>query len=215
MTTIATQPEANRVLTTAEKCLLADKAYVDYDFGENVEITDHGGWSYSTPGNEWTRKVYVEMPMEDDGPAPRSVLNFNVRFSPTDGSFVEAIAFDEKGCEWGSLAAVPVLYPGEVVEPVNPSPANPEVMPGATAQEIDHVQMQDLVGDYDNPDDVPEWAWVQQHACYAHVQNGQHGIWEFVLNLACELPDIPEKLLPTIKKAKVDGIAYLVIHQGT
>ncbi len=95
-----------------------------------------------------------------------------------------------------------------------PEMAN-EVLPGATRQEIDHIQMQDIVGDYDTPDTVPEWAWVEKEASFAHVRNGEDGVWEFVLNLARDLKDIPEKLAPVIERSRAYGLAYLVFHQGT
>ena len=90
-----------------------------------------------------------------------------------------------------------------------------EVLPGAVRQEIQHVMMQDIVGDYDDPDLVPEWAWVEQHACFEHVKNGEAGVWEFVLNLATEMPDVPERFKPVLANAIGTGVAYLIVHQGT
>lgn len=91
-----------------------------------------------------------------------------------------------------------------------------EVLPGAVAQEIRHYMLQDLVGDYDTPDQVPEWAWIERNACFAHVGNGDSGVWEFVVNMAAELNEAPpEKLEPVIRKAREDSIAYLIFHQGT
>lgn len=91
-----------------------------------------------------------------------------------------------------------------------------EVLPGATSSEVLEVMMQDIVGDYDVPEQVPEWSWVESNASFAHVQNGTSGVWEFVLNLSCvEMDDVPEKLRPVISKAVADNIAYLIFHQGT
>lgn len=90
-----------------------------------------------------------------------------------------------------------------------------EVLPGATKSEIREVMMQDIVGDYDVPESVPEWKWVEENASFAHVQNGvADGIWEFILNLGNMLAP-PEKLKPVVEQAHKDGIAYLVFHQGT
>lgn len=80
---------------------------------------------------------------------------------------------------------------------------------------IREVMMQDLVGDYDVPDDVPEWAWVEENASFSHVRNGQDGVWEFMLNLSRTFHDVPERIAPTLKQAVSDGVAYLVFHQGT
>ncbi len=89
-----------------------------------------------------------------------------------------------------------------------------EHLPGATAMEIGDVCMTDLYK-YEIPEQVPAWAWVEENASYAHKDNGQYGVWEFVLNLARELEDIPAELEPIICKARADGLGYLVIHQGT
>lgn len=82
---------------------LADIAFAEYEFGEGVMVTDTSGWEYTTPGHERTRMVYVETEREDDGPAPRWVLNFTVRFDPASGALTEAYAMDEKGQIWGAM----------------------------------------------------------------------------------------------------------------
>lgn len=90
-----------------------------------------------------------------------------------------------------------------------------DALQSADRAEIAHVMMQDLVGDYDTPDQVPEWAWVEQHASFSHKDNGQAGVWEFVVNLARDLPEIPERLSATIAAARARGAAYVLFHQGT
>lgn len=89
-----------------------------------------------------------------------------------------------------------------------------ELFPSAVCEEIRSVQMPDIVGDYDTPDQVPEWAWVESKACYQHTLNGQLGIWEFVINMNGDLSDVPERLAATINAAAFDGMAYLIFHQG-
>jgi hypothetical protein len=78
----------------------ANAAFEAYDFGKDVEVTDVGTWEYATPGLERSRKVYVETPREDDGPAPRWKLSFTVRFNDK-GEILESYALDEKGQFWG------------------------------------------------------------------------------------------------------------------
>ena len=90
-----------------------------------------------------------------------------------------------------------------------------EVLPGACQAEITHVMMQDVVGDYDTPDEIPEWKWVEDNASFAHVNNGEHGVWEFVLNLARGFTDVPDRLKPILQRASADGMAYVIFHQGT
>lgn len=81
---------------------------------------------------------------------------------------------------------------------------------------IHEVQMQDIVGDYEIPDEAPEWAWIEDNASYKHVHNGERdGIWEFILNLNLELANPPEQLSPIIAEAREMGAMFLLIHQGT
>lgn len=90
-----------------------------------------------------------------------------------------------------------------------------EMLPGATKMEILDICMPDIVGDYDTPGQVPEWAWVEEKACYHHHKNGQDGVWEFVVNLAYGVDDVPEILLPVIAAANKVGASYILFHQGT
>lgn len=77
------------------------------------------------------------------------------------------------------------------------------------------IQMQDLVGDYDVPEDVPEWAWIEQNASFSHKENGSSGVWEFMINLGKTLPDIPPRLAAVVERARQAKAAYLLFHQGT
>jgi len=96
-----------------------------------------------------------------------------------------------------------------------------EIFPGAMFFKIIHIMMQDVVGNYDDPNDVPEWGWVEAHASYTHVHNGFDGIWEFVLNLdyVTNEPDafnnIPPRLESIIRMAQAAGVAFIIFHQGT
>lgn len=86
----------------------------------------------------------------------------------------------------------------------------------AMAREIvESVMMQDLIGDYDTPDGISEWSWVERNASLSHTRNGEAGIWEFMLNLSRTFEDIPSRLVTTIDKARENGVAYLMFHQGT
>ncbi|WP_299194726.1 hypothetical protein [uncultured Amphritea sp.] len=82
------------------------------------------------------------------------------------------------------------------------------------------VCMVDVVGDYDTPDEVTEWEWVEEKASYKHTQNGSHGIWEFLLNVSVienesNDNDIPERLKPVIQNALEQNCSYILFHQGT
>jgi len=86
---------------------------------------------------------------------------------------------------------------------------------GDQADLIVQVMVPDLVGDYDDPEEVPEWEWILANASYGHTGNAQDGIWEFILNLSRDFVGIPEKLLPSIVEARRAGASYLLFHQGT
>ena len=86
----------------------------------------------------------------------------------------------------------------------------PEVFPGATREEIASIQLSDLVGSYESPDDVPEWVWLAEHASFEHMDGN-----EFVLNTALDFSDAPARLKPIIKRARELAIAYIIFHQGT
>lgn len=86
----------------------------------------------------------------------------------------------------------------------------------ADSQKVASVMMSDVIGEYDTPDEVPEWAWVEENSIMAHRKNGESdGIWEFMLNMAREYHDVPAKLLPVLNEARSKGVAYLLFHQGT
>lgn len=89
-----------------------------------------------------------------------------------------------------------------------------EVLPGATPAEILQVRMPDVLGDYDTPQDCPEWRWVAEKSCFSHRGNGiEPGVWEFVINTSSDLQEIPEKLIPYIQRAKETNCAYIVFFQ--
>ncbi len=90
-----------------------------------------------------------------------------------------------------------------------------EKQPFDVPKKVLSAMMQDVVGDYDTPDQVPEWAWVEANASYVHSRNASDGIWEFMLNLSCTFEGDPGRLAPAITAACAEGAAYLIIHQRT
>lgn len=66
---------------------VADAAFMEYDF-EEVTACEAGGWEYTSPGREMTRKVYT-----DEGGAHQSAaINFTVTFSSVDSSSIESVS---------------------------------------------------------------------------------------------------------------------------
>jgi len=88
----------------------AEQAFERYDFGG--EVSDKGGWEYSSEGSQRTCKVYLEPEREDDGPAPRRLLTFTVQFDPSTDQIADVYAIDDRGSIWGHLpnpAPVPAI----------------------------------------------------------------------------------------------------------
>jgi hypothetical protein len=72
--------------------------------------------------------------------------------------------------------------------------------------------------EYDTPDTVPEWQWVEQNARFSHKGNGiEGGVWEFMIHLealqVAETP-IPEKLQEHIDRASALGAVWVMFYQG-
>lgn len=132
-------------------------------------------------------------------------------------SSLDEIGFADPDGEVNGGDCVEVInqHLSELRKAVRNASAEAEVFPGATRAEIGQVMMQDVVGDYEVPENVPEWVWVEKAASFAHVRNGQSGVWEFVLNLSLAFEDVPDSLKPVLESARQSHLSYLVFHQGT
>lgn len=89
---------------------LADSEFENYDFGDGVQISDHGRWDKTDP-KDWIKKAYAvfEGDAAEDG---SHSLSFHVRFAD-DGGVSEAYTLEcEKGLEIGRrvLPCVRVEY---------------------------------------------------------------------------------------------------------
>ena len=82
-----------------ERTAAADAVYEAFDFGATVE--DQSGWEYVTPGDEWTRPVFVRANEEELEDAPSTKLTFVVRFKEGTAEILNAYAIDAKGSLWG------------------------------------------------------------------------------------------------------------------
>ena len=179
-------------------------------FEVTVDADDAVEWMRHNRTGIWAQEICAEHSIDlaqCDGSDPSGLWGWRKdadTFSQYEFECIEACAID--AVEQLGLAVVPPIVVGT---------KNTEVLPGATASEVVHVQIQDLVGEYDKPESVGEWAWIEQHASFSHKDNGTSGGLEFVLNLSLTFDNIPEKLLATIRDAKQRHIAYLIFHQGT
>lgn len=95
----------------------------------------------------------------------------------------------------------------------------PEPEPVYERLQILEVMMQDLVDEYDVPDNVPEWQWVQRNAAFSHRDNGKEdggGVWEFMVNVDCaDNAGMPAALKPLFEKARLHKAVWVMFHQGT
>lgn len=80
---------------------LADDAWLQYDFGTDA-VGDSEGWERTTPGDEWTRRVYLESDEADVDDATQSAT-LTIRFEPDTAFPAEIYAIDEGGNVFGSI----------------------------------------------------------------------------------------------------------------
>lgn len=80
---------------------LADDAWLQYDFGTDA-VGDSEGWERTTPGDEWTRRVYLESDEADVDDATQAAT-LNIRFEPDTAFPAEIYAIDEDGNVFGSI----------------------------------------------------------------------------------------------------------------
>lgn len=82
------------------------------------------------------------------------------------------------------------------------------------------VSMPELCGDYESALDVPEWAWVKDHASFTHIETDEDSsVYEFIVNVATLDPcntghpfEAPEKLQPVIELAIQNGVGYILFY---
>lgn len=117
----------------------------------------------------------------------------------------EAVVFEASVSEHDQIALFSV--DGEEVQGIN---STIEFIPGVERSRIAHVMMQDIVGNYDDPSQVPECCWIEANASYSHRE-----VWEQILNLSATFDGVPEKLAPILKEARDKQLAYAIFHQGT
>jgi len=71
--------------------------------------------------------------------------------------------------------------------------------------------------EYDTPDTVPEWSWIQAVGSFAHRGNNKEpGVWEFMVYTERALEDetCPEALKVFFKQAQKADCPWVMFHQG-
>lgn len=126
-----------------------------------------------------------------------------------------ALLFDDTSVlpEIEALLHEPQLHAAVGNLPARPA-ATGRIFSRAGTEKVASVTMSDIVGDYDVPDTVAEWRWVERNASFTHRDNGSRGVWDHLLNLSRSFDDVPDLLAPVIAEARAAGVAYLLFHQG-
>jgi hypothetical protein len=79
------------------------------------------------------------------------------------------------------------------------------------------VCMLDLF-EYETPESVAEWQWVESMAAFKHVGNGtQGGVWEFMVHadkLRNHLSEVPASLRAEVDRALAHQATWVMFHQG-
>lgn len=79
------------------------------------------------------------------------------------------------------------------------------------------VNMTDIF-EYDTPETVPEWGWVEQHSRWQHLGNGEEaGVWEFMVPVSVfheEAESVPPVLKPFFEQAALEECLWIMFNQG-
>lgn len=72
--------------------------------------------------------------------------------------------------------------------------------------------------EYDTPDQIPEWEWIEKNASFRGAHNGDCGVWDFIVNVDMVLENNPPKstkLLDILNEAHNKSIKCILFNQGT
>lgn len=127
-----------------------------------------------------------------------------------------ALAFVQERAAAGDPLAIKALKLDAELRQRGESAESGQFFNAGNQSTIGDLMMADILGG-EAEGEGPEWTWVQRHASFSHIRNGEDGIWEFLLNMSrsFEVESIPEKLLPVITEARAKGLSYVLIHNGT
>lgn len=84
---------------------------------------------------------------------------------------------------------------------------------GRTILKMVDVAMSSIVGEYDDPDQVPEWQWVKSMASHEHLGVKDNSAYEYTLNVSIDnIDDAPQSLRALISDAEQEGINYILFY---
>lgn len=94
--------EAPRTTTLDERREAAARAYfIAHSFGQDAVVGETDGWEYATPGDEWSRTVYLESDQADIDDVSEAVT-YVVRFAPGSDKVTSSYAITGNGCLVGN-----------------------------------------------------------------------------------------------------------------
>jgi len=79
------------------------------------------------------------------------------------------------------------------------------------------INLVDVLGEYDVPENTTEWQWIAERHTFAHKGNNvDSGVYEFMVNIESSkhFEDIPVKLVPFFEEAKAQGAIWILFNQG-
>lgn len=83
---------------------------------------------------------------------------------------------------------------------------------------IADVNMADIIGEYNTPNNIAEWQWVANNATYPSNYIGDEGVWDFILNVSMfidnKVEDIPPKIQKLLQSAYDNDVNYILFNQG-
>lgn len=80
-----------------------------------------------------------------------------------------------------------------------------------TVKKQAHIILSDIIGSYNDPNDVAEWKWIEDFAEHICKDNGQLDMWDFMVNVENldfnEFELVPASLKELFKELSKEGIA--------
>lgn len=124
-----------------------------------------------------------------------------------DDAFIQALEQSVKALDHDGINKIARRYdlPAATVDKMRALvPAND--FPTSTALEVGHVNLLRLTENAKALDGLV--AWLKAEATHQHMT----GASDFIVNLACSLPNVPDLLEPVISKARERGYGYLFMY---
>jgi hypothetical protein len=142
------------------------------------------------------------------------VKDAELRHASADHEPIVQADVEEVLSEYNVVSTVEVGFAEEALLAVRKGLRELNCRQAASFLSVVEVNMLDIVGDYDVPEQVPEWAWIESNSSFAHKGNGtEPGVYEFMVHIKAA-DQAPERLQPLFELAKEQNAAWVMFHQG-